>query len=128
MPGLVSVQCQFINLIMVLNWVSKLIHDVKMVFSWLTNCMVNELSISYETLLASSHFSREPLVLGSNSFLKTLRTFWFWFKDFKFFDRTSSPVLHLVLYISRPPLPGSFLKKMIRRFGSKPDLVLPTYT
>jgi hypothetical protein len=79
-----------------------------MVFSWLTNCMVNELSISYETVLASSHFPREHMVLGSNCFFKTLRTFWFWFKDFKFFDRTSSPVLDLVLYISRPPLPGSF--------------------
>jgi hypothetical protein len=64
--------------------------------------MVNELSISYETVLASSHFPREPLVLGSNCFFKTLRTFWFWFKDLNFFDRTSSQVLDLVLYIQDP--------------------------
>jgi hypothetical protein len=70
--------------------------------------MVNELSISFEPVLASSHFPSEPLVVGSKCFLQNLRTYRFWFKDFLKFDRTSSPVLDLVLYISRPQLPGSF--------------------
>jgi len=100
-----------------------------MVFSWRSNCMVNELSISYEPVLASSHFPREPLVLGSMCFFKNWRTFWFWFKDFLKCDRTSSPVLDLVLYISRPPLPGSFFKKW--HAGLVPNQIqfyLPTHS
>ncbi len=43
------------------------------IWSWLTNCMVNELSIRYEPVLTGSHFSREPLGLRSNCFKKKLK-------------------------------------------------------
>jgi len=45
----------------------------QMVFSWLTNCMVNKVSIRYEPVLTGSHFSREPLGLGSNCFKNNLK-------------------------------------------------------
>jgi hypothetical protein len=35
--------------------------------------MVNKVSIRYEPVLTGSHFSREPLGLGSNCFKKNLK-------------------------------------------------------
>jgi len=74
--------------------------------------MVNEVSIRYEPVLTGSHFSREPLGLGSNCFKKNLKNLPVLVQGFKFFERRSSPVLELVLHISRPPLQGSFFLKM----------------
>jgi hypothetical protein len=71
---------------------------------------VNEVSIRYEPVLAGSHFSGEPLGLRSNCFKKNLQNLPILVQGLKFFERTSSPVLDLVLHISRPPIQGSFKK------------------
>ncbi len=66
-------------------------------------------------MLTGSHFSREPLGLGSNCFKKNLKNLPVLVQGFKLFERRSSPVLDLVLHISMPPLQGSFKKiEMIR--------------
>jgi hypothetical protein len=46
--------------------------------------MVNELSIRYEPVLTGSHFSGEPLGLGSNCFKKNLKNLPVLFKDLNF--------------------------------------------
>ncbi len=93
MPGLVLGQCQSINLIMILNWMPERIHDVQWFLLWLSNCMMNELVIMYEPVLASSHFSREPLVLISTFLKKIQDPSGSGSRFFLKIDRTSSPVL-----------------------------------
>jgi hypothetical protein len=68
--------------------------------------MVNEVSIRYEPVMTGSHFSREPLGLGCNCLKKNLKSLPVLVQGFKNFKRTSSPVLDLVLHISRPLLQG----------------------